>query len=98
MNTQTVKKRIVNELLLFAALLFFGFIIMPVLIYLVGGQVFGDFDGGYGHFFGQLTSRIVSGNPVAWFLVLSPWLGIQVLRATWFGMRVTGSKRAAAKM
>lgn len=98
MNTQTVKKRIVNELLLFAALLFFGFIVMPVLIYLVGEQVFGDFDGGYGQFFGQLSRRVVGGNPVAWFLILSPWLGIQVLRATWHAMRVTGGKRAAAEM
>lgn len=98
MSTQTVKKRIVNELLLFAALLFFGFIIMPILIYLVGGQVFGEFDGGYGQFFGQLARRIVNANPVAWFLILSPWLGIQVLRATWFAMRVTGRKRADSKM
>ena len=98
MNAQNVKKRIVNELLLFAALLFFGFIIMPGLIYLVGGQVFGEFEGGYGQFFGQLARRIVSGNLIAWFLILSPWLGIQVLRATWFAMRATGDRRAATKM
>lgn len=98
MNTLAVKKRVINELLLFAALLFFGFIVMPVVIYLVGGQVFGEFDGGYGQFFGQLSRRVVSGNPVAWFLILSPWLGIQVLRATWFALRATGPKRAAAKM
>lgn len=89
MAQQPIKKTLVNELLLFAALLFFGFIIMPGLIYLVGGQIFGEFDGGYRQFFGQLARRLVDGNLVAWFLVLSPWFGIVTIRLTLLAFRAT---------
>ena len=98
MSNRPISKILVNELLLFAGLLFFGFIIMPFLIYLIGGQVFGDFDGGYGQFFGQLARRLVNGNLVAWFLVLSPWLGILSIRITWFALRKAAPKQPEAKV
>ena len=98
MSNRPISKILVNELLLFAGLLFFGFIIMPGFIYLIGGQVFGDFEGGYGQFFGQLTRRLIDGNPVTWFLVLSPWLGILTIRITWLALRLTAAKRPDAKV
>ena len=98
MSNRPVSKILVNELLLFAGLLFFGFIIMPGFIYLIGGQIFGDFDGGYGQFFGQLTRRLVDGNKVAWFLVLAPWLGILTIRITWFAFRASSPGRPDAKV
>ncbi|MDJ0760759.1 MAG: hypothetical protein QNJ19_15290 [Woeseiaceae bacterium] len=98
MSNTPITRTLVNELLLFAGLLFFGFIIMPGLIYLVGGQVFGDFDGGYLQFFGQLTRRLVDGNLVAWFLVLSPWLGIQTIRLTLLALRATSGRGRDAKV
>ncbi len=98
MSKRAFSTTLVNELLLFAGLLLFGFIIMPGLIYLIGGIVFGEFDGGYLQFFGQLTRRLVNLNPVAWFLVLSPWLGILTVRITWLALRATSRKSRDAKV
>ena len=82
-----------KEALLFLALLFCGLVILPIAIWIVGSAVFGEYGGaGYGDFFGTLSAKIRSGDGVAWFLVLSPWLAWQVLRLTLFGWR------AAAKM
>lgn len=86
----SIKQKFIHELFLFSTLLFCGFVLLPVLIFLVGDQVFGDFDGGYGQFFGQISRDIVSGRGVTWFLVLSPWLVIQVIRVTWFVLGKTG--------
>lgn len=79
-----------RELALFAGLLFIGFVLMPVLIYEVGQIIFGSYGGaGYGEFFGNLSKKIRSGNIVAWFLVLSPWIGWQCLRLTGRAWRAT---------
>ena len=72
-------------------LLFFGLAIMPIGIYFVGQNVFGAFEGnGFGDFFGTISARIRSGDPVAWFLVLSPYLIWQLIRLSWFGWRRLG--------
>ncbi len=82
-----------KEAFLFLALLFFGFVIMPIGVWFVGQAVFGAYGGtGYGDFFGTLSAKIRSGNAVAWFLVLAPWLMWQVLRLAALGWR------AAAKL
>ena len=79
-----------RELALFSGLLFVGFVLMPVLIYEVGQLVFGAYGGaGYREFFSNLSEKIRSGNLVAWFLVLSPWLGWQCLRLTGLAWRAT---------
>ena len=82
-----------REAALFFGLLFFGFVLMPIGIYLVGQEVFGKYGGyGYADFFGTLSAKIRGGEPVAWFLVLSPYLAWQTLRLTIFGWRLA-SKR-----
>ena len=86
-NVKAVAKR---ELALFSVLLFIGFVLMPVLIYEVGQIVFGEYGGhGYREFFSNLSTKIRSGDAVAWFLVLSPWLGWQCLRLTRLAWRAT---------
>lgn len=66
---------------LFIGFLFLGLIVLPVTIYFVGQNIFGEYGGqGYGEFFANLSGRIRSGDGVAWFLVLSPYLGWQTLR------------------
>ena len=50
------------------------------------------FAGGFAEFYGTLSGKIRSGDLVAWFLVLSPWLAWQVVRLALLGWR------AAAKM
>jgi hypothetical protein len=80
-----------REAALFLGLLFFGIVLLPIAIYLVGGEVFGEYGGqGFGSFFGALSGRIRAGETVAWFLVLSPYLGWQVLRLTVVAWRLAG--------
>jgi hypothetical protein len=78
-------------------LLFLGFVLMPIAIYVVGRDLFGEYGGaGYGEFFNMLSGKIRSGDRVAWFLVLSPYLAWQTLRLTRFGWRCTTSARIAS--
>lgn len=82
-----------KEAALFTGLLFLGLVLLPITIWFVGEAVFGTYGGsGYGDFFGTLSGKIRSGDLVAWFLVLSPWLAWQCIRLMAFGWRV------AAKM
>lgn len=83
MKQNELKQMALKELALFLVLLFFGFVVVPVAIYFVGQNVLGDFGGhGYGDFFGDLSSKIRSGDSTAWFFVLSPYLIWQILRLT----------------
>ncbi|MEM1174663.1 MAG: hypothetical protein AAGA33_12490 [Pseudomonadota bacterium] len=84
-----MKHKIVNEIALFAAFLFFGFLILPFAIYVVGGVVFGDYSGGYGQFFGRMSRGLVDGHWPTWFLVLSPYLLVQIVRLSLLGLRRT---------
>ena len=93
MNTEqkTLQNIALKEAALFVVLLFVGLVLMPIAIYVVGQQVFGEYGGyGYGEFFGDLSAKIRGGKAVAWFLVLSPYLVWQVLRLTVFCWRLAG--------
>lgn len=95
MNTTTkppgLRQRATKEIALFTGLLFLGLVILPILIYFVGQSVFGTYGGvGYVDFFGTLGGKIRSGDIVAWFLVLSPYLGWQCLRLMVFTWRFIG--------
>ena len=88
------KQRATKEAALLAVLLFFGMVVMPLATFLVGEQFFGEYGGhGYGDFFGTLSSKIRSGDIVAWFLVLSPYLAWQTLRLTAFGWKSLSRRR-----
>lgn len=87
----SLKKTLRKEVALLTGLLFFGLVIMPVAIYWLGQGVFGAYGGqGYGDFFGTLSGKIRSGDAVAWFLVLSPYLIWQCLRLTALAWRLSG--------
>lgn len=93
--SRSAKQVALKEAALFFGLLFFGFVLMPVAIYLVGKEIFGNYGGyGYADFFGTLSAKIRSGEGVAWFLVLSPYLAWQTLRLTVFGWRRASRPRA----
>ena len=65
-----------------------GLVVLPVLVYLVGNIVFGAYDGsGFSAFYGALHSDFRAGEPVVWFLMLSPYIGWQILRFTVWGFR-----------
>lgn len=92
---QTIKQILTREFALLTVLLFVGFVLLPIAIWFLGGALFGDYGGhGYADFFGTLSAKIRSGDRVAWFLVLSPYLGIQCLRLMRQGWRLAA--RAAA--
>lgn len=86
---QPIKHILTRELALLTILLFVGFVLLPIAIWFIGGALFGDYGGhGYGDFFGTLSAKIRSGDRVAWFLVLSPYLGVQCLRLMRQGWRL----------
>ena len=91
-NPQSGLRRILTrEFALFAVLLFFGLAVLPIAIWFVGKTVFGAYGGaGYMDFFGTLGGKVRSGDLVAWFLVLSPYLVWQTVRLMAFGWRAAG--------
>ena len=87
--TSRLPKILKKEATLLVTLLFFGLAILPILIWFVGKSVFGAYGGsGYVEFFGTLSGKIRAGDPVAWFLVLSPWLALQLIRLAIVGWRL----------
>lgn len=93
-KTNRLRAIATKELALFTGLLFLGLVILPLIIYQVGQSVFGVYGGfGYGDFFSTLSSKIRTGDLVAWFLVLAPYLGWQCLRLAALGWRATGTSQ-----
>jgi H+/Cl- antiporter ClcA len=89
----SVRKTITREASLFLGLLLIGLVLLPVAVYIVGQAIFGDYGGGsYGHFISELSGRVRTADPAAWFLVLSPYLGWQILRLVALVWRVAGQK------
>lgn len=87
-----LRKNIRKEIGLLAGLLFFGIVLMPIVIYMIGHGIFGAYGGaGYGEFFGNLSQKIRSGDGVAWFLVLSPYFVWQCIRLTVFAWQASGN-------
>ena len=84
----TPGKVLKTEAMLFIGSLFIGLVLLPVAVWFVGHAVFGAYEGaGYTAFFGMLSGKIRSGDAVAWFLVLSPWLVLQCVRLMALGWR-----------
>ncbi len=85
-----IRRLVRKEVALLTGLLFFGIVLMPIAIYMIGQAVFGSYGGhGYGDFFGTLSAKLRTGDLVAWFLVASPYLGWQCLRLMAFAWRAT---------
>jgi hypothetical protein len=90
LSQDALKQRVLRETALFLGLLFLGFVLMPIAIYWVGQNLLGEFGGyGYADFFGDLSARIRTGDLVAWFFVLSPYLAWQILRLTLHAWRAS---------
>lgn len=90
-NQSLLRKIVRREVGLLAGLLFLGLVIMPIVIYLIGQNIFGAYGGqGFGDFFGTLSEKIRAGDTVAWFLVLSPYLIWQCLRLMALAWRISG--------
>lgn len=86
---QAFKHVLTRELALLVVLVFVGFVLLPIAIWFIGSGLFGEYGGqGYDDFFGTLSAKIRGGDRVAWFLVLSPYLGVQSLRLMVRGWRL----------
>lgn len=98
-NDHQIRKIVARELALFLSLLLFGLILLPVGIFVVGDQVFGDYgEAGFSGFYNALSGKIRSGDWVAWFLVLSPYLGWQTIRLTAFFWRKLGQSGVQSRI
>jgi len=94
---KSIKQRLTTEAGLFFGLLFVGIVLVPIAIYFVGDAVFGGYGGeGYDDFFGTLSIKIRGGDRVAWFLVLSPYLAITVIRLMMLGWRQVSRAQSQA--
>lgn len=72
-----------GEAIFLLACVFFGLFLLPAGIYTVGQMIFGDYGGtGIAEFYGRIYSGIGNGDGIIWFLVLSPYIGLQTLRLT----------------
>lgn len=72
-----------RELILAGILVAAGALLLPVAIYFTGQALLGPYSDeghGLGRLYGDIFSDLAAGFVPAWILVLSPWLGIQVLR------------------
>lgn len=84
----SLKKRVERELALTLLLFLTGLVLLPIAIYLVGDAVFGAYAGaGFSGFYSDLHEELRNGQAVVWFLVLSPYLGWQLLRLTFLVFR-----------
>lgn len=84
--------RILKEALLAVALLAFGLICLPALIYLVGQQIVGPYDDGIFGLYQAIGDSLIAGNGFAWILVLSPYVSVLLLR---FGFWLRRQRRSA---
>lgn len=72
--------RTIKEALLALALIAFGLICLPFMIYLVGQQIVGDHENGLIGLYEAIGDALLQGNGFAWMLVFSPYLTITLLR------------------
>ena len=71
-----------TEFLLDFGLLLFGAFALPFLIYLVGQQVVGEYEGenGFDTLYGDIFDALANGSMATWLLVVSPFLVVLLLR------------------
>ena len=97
-DLNSLKKTATKESALFLSLLFFGLLILPFAVYLVGKSVFGEYGGtGFSAFYGMLHSAIRDGEPAVLFLVFSPYVIWQLSRLTIWGFRQPWRRRREAR-
>ena len=75
-----------KEVFLALACILFGLLLLPALIYMVGAQLLGAYGGGphIGSFYGDYFRNLVAGTGRTWFIVLSPYLFLMIMRGIFF--------------
>ncbi len=88
------KQKALNEMALALSFIFVGLVLLPLAIYFTGRSVFGEYGGaGFWDFYGRLSGEIRDGRPVVWFLVLTPYLILMLLRLTIWAFRRSSHAR-----
>ncbi len=89
MPESSIAQHLGRAAVLFVRSAFVGLILLPLAIYWVGRYSFGPYpqDGGLIVFFGHIYSDVQGGKPLAWLLVLAPWLLLQTTRLTAHAVR-----------
>ena len=83
-----IKQKVMTELALALTLVFAGLVLLPLAIYLTGQSVFGEYGGaGISDFYRRLTGDVREGRGLVWFLVLSPYMILTLLRLTLWAYR-----------
>ena len=74
-----------RESVLCVVMLLLGVVGLPIAIYVVGDRVIGEYAPGQGLFdlVAAIWTELARLNPAAWILVLSPYLGVLLLRLAW---------------
>lgn len=91
---KAIKRKALNETALALSFVFAGLVLLPLAIYLTGQSVFGDYGGaGFSDFYRRLSGEVRDGRPVVWFLVLSPYLILMLLRLTYWVFRKTAQAK-----
>ncbi len=82
-----------KELIVLGFFLFLSLLVLPIIIYVVGELVFGKYEGnGYMDFLIKLIERLSSGNFVTWILILSPYIGWQIMRISLYLRKPPGNE------
>ncbi len=83
-----LKQKALNETALALSFIFAGLVLLPLAIYFTGQSVFGEYGGaGFSDFYGRLSGEIREGRRAVWFLVLTPYLILMLLRLTIWAFR-----------
>lgn len=71
-----------SEFLLDFGLLLFGAFALPYVVYLVGQQIVGEYEGenGVETLYGDIFDALAAGSAATWLLVLSPFLLVLLVR------------------
>lgn len=74
-----------------------GALLEPILVFLVGQALFGDYaDGaGLGTFFGNFWKDLAAADPVPWLMLFAPYLLVMWLRLVSYPFRHAGRRKAA---
>lgn len=82
-NRKPLMQILRRETLTLLLFLFAGVLLLPIAIYIVGGEIFGAYSGsGFGDFYRDIHGDLRDGQSVVIFLLLSPYLVWQLLRAS----------------
>jgi len=84
----SLKPALRKESLLFLYAFLAGILLLPIAIYFIGYALFGEYSGtSFSSFYSSLHGLLRSGEPAVWYLVLSPYLVLQLFRGAMHMLR-----------